>query len=480
MKNLWISLIILLLGLVNGLLLYMHYTDSNANGQIDGAEFSYFQEIEVIKRSNEFVVRHHFKDLPSNRLEIKWPVKSDQRTCHLEDGESCVRLNEETTAFTEGKEQEQSISYVIPYENQTQNVTVEKMFAELYDGAASQTMLHISDETNQQGMWLTGLPPIGKQSLDLISYFLYFGEGNVTDLYWKSVNDAMSYSANHLSIYGATLKDSEINNIEHVREILNIPYLSLLLTNDAPAYMSKQFIVTTKEQLPQDFERYIMERYDQHFTTKGEASIVKELVMSLYIDRPLGSMRTKEMLAELEEALSEDGWRRLQEEIAARHLQEVDAQTIDEILQTITGQHISYVERNQTVDKKFPFLFEHGGKMIVEEKPIEAPIVLKDNKKVYPLEELLTLSGFKIRENEHSYYIEKETERFRFPKNNDFYVHNNKRINLRKPVLERIAGQLYVEEATLVQVFKVQVEKRDTDMHVSFGSAKNVTEEVDS
>ena len=117
------------LSIIIGAMLFMQYQVYSEQETPTNKEFTYSQEIEITYREGSLDVRHHFKNLPNNALEIVWPESAVDRNCFLETEYSCARLNDSKTEFESGENRSQSISYIIPLEG---GLTSEKLMNNIY------------------------------------------------------------------------------------------------------------------------------------------------------------------------------------------------------------------------------------------------------------------------------------------------------------------------------------------------------------
>ncbi|MET0786971.1 MAG: hypothetical protein ABWY25_09710, partial [Paenisporosarcina sp.] len=207
------SLVSLLL-FMNIIMLFFQYQVYSSRLDDKESTFSYSQEVSVTYRESRFYVIHKFHQLPENKITITWPLQSENRACFIDNKDSCTRLAEDLHVFEEGEASEQQISYEIPAkEALTQPRMWKGVFASLLGGSVNNSMVHVTDVTKSHGLWLTGLPAIGKESLSLVDYKLFNGKGGVTDLYWQKDDYPAVYKDHLLSIYANQPLSDETKNI---------------------------------------------------------------------------------------------------------------------------------------------------------------------------------------------------------------------------------------------------------------------------
>ena len=163
---------------------YQVYSDELENSK---DSFHYSQEIEIFYRADRLDIRHHFKHLPEQEVELVLPNGVTSVECFLEAEYSCDRLDGIIKSILPGQTRSQSISYVIPVEGGlSTSKLLEDVFVELQLGEAKFSVVHISTDSMIKGQWATGLPLIGAEQLSLVNFAMFSGEGPVKDLYWDS------------------------------------------------------------------------------------------------------------------------------------------------------------------------------------------------------------------------------------------------------------------------------------------------------
>ena len=191
-----------LLLIVNGFLLYMHFNESGQAIDLEEAELTYSQEIEVTNRPNVLFVRHHFSNLSEGRYELVWPDGSIDKSCSAKEMLACSRLDEKMTAFIEGEATSLTLEYVIPKNESVElNAIFNEPFVFLKNAPITSTTFHMTDETDIGGLWVNGLKLIGTKKLENVSYSFYQGTGKVTDLYWQQNELPLLFSGDTISLW---------------------------------------------------------------------------------------------------------------------------------------------------------------------------------------------------------------------------------------------------------------------------------------
>lgn len=456
-----VRLLILLL-LVDGLLLYMHYRDAGNLTAKGHGKMTYSQEIEVTNRHDGLYVRHHFKDLSAEKQTIEWPAISTKRSCYMEDIEACARLDEDVTTFVAGEESEQSIMYVIPKEQAMQQTALYKnVFASLSGAKSSSSLLHLTDEMGLGGLWVNGLELVGSKKMDLIDYSLFQGSGELTDLYWQRNRQPIAYEGNQLSVFGAGADLEMLKDTEEVLRSVNASHTTIVIDEENPPMVSKRFTVTNGANVKGVAEGLLVNSTYDRFKLSEDARLSAEIVTSLLSQKAIGVEKTHVVYDALIESLTELEIEQVVKKVESRKGEKMNAAVLDDVLQEVTGYQSSYFVKNDNLDKPlYPFLLEDPRQVRIDgEEHADIAVILKDGKILYPATQIMQKLGFTIKSNEQSLYIEGGMGNFRFPMKEPFYVYNERKYNLSEVPFERIGDEFYFQEAPFIRIFIIGINK---------------------
>lgn len=223
--------------------LFFQYQAYSSNLEAGNGEFYYSQEIEIVYRDNSLDIRQHFKNLPNQKVKIKWPEKAVDPTCFIDNKNSCNRLSDEMTHFKAGETKAQSVSYIVPLQNGLQDKQyLQEVFATLQNGEASYSVVHISTDSKLQGQWVTGLPLIGQQQLSLVNYTMFSGSGAVHDLYWQVGNLQVQKQTPIVSIYAKQAISNEIVKALENIQFVNDEHISIIQENSPVAASNERIL----------------------------------------------------------------------------------------------------------------------------------------------------------------------------------------------------------------------------------------------
>ena len=453
-----------LLLLVNSSLLYMHYNDAGNATATSDVQPTYSQEIEVMNRPNGLYIQHHFTGLSDVRYEIVWPKMSTERSCYLNDGTECSRLNENTTAFVEGESDRQSIMYVIPKDQLMEQSTLfENVFATLGQSDVTATLLHLTDEMDIGGSWVTGLERIGKKKMDLVDYSLYMDKGVLTDLYWHEEELPVLYNGDRLSVLGpnAKLNIADFDEANLALRNIDAPHSTIVIADNSKRVDSSRFIVSEIGETKGIADIFLLKNMYASFSLPKEEPLIVEIVASLLSDKTVGSEKSREMVEDLASKLTRKELDQIVKKIRNRRGQSIDAKFLDDLIGDVTGYKTSFIVKNNKAKTDFfPFLLEDPRKIkIAGADSSDVSPIIKEGKTLYPVTKIMQELGYKVSANKQSLYIENSLRNFRFPLNELFYVYNERRYNVSSIPFERIGAEFYFEEAIFIRIFLVEINK---------------------
>ncbi|GEN82133.1 hypothetical protein SLU01_04450 [Sporosarcina luteola] len=457
---------VILLFIMNLALLYMHYSQlADAKGDSEEV-LQYVQEIEVINRKDSLIVRQHFRKLDSRRHEIILPTEGKEFTCFMDTDSSCSRINDNVTAFLEGDEDRQSISYEIPKSDSMVNRKLFKEpFAALKNAVPVSTMLHVTDETGIGGMWVSGLEFVGSKKMNMVDYSLFKGEGQVTDLYWQHTELPIAYKGSNLSILGQPVDEESAAQLNNDLMALNADHLIIAIDPKGKQLQTDRFIITNQK-LSAIANTVVEKGVQSQFVLSTAEDLVANLITSILIDSPAGKESARRAFGELKENLTVDQYEALRNLVSAQRGAPMDAVKLDGLIGEVSGFKTSFVQQNSI--RKYPFHFEDNRPAVINgELQEDVQIVVKDGRTLYPAKQVLTANGYTVSSNERSIYIESEAEKFRFSLRDSFYVLNEKKYTLRDFPFELIGDDYYFEEDALRRLFHLSIQKHEDKISIT-------------
>ena len=459
------SFFVILVVLISGLLIFQYqvYSDKLETG--DG-EFSYSQEIDITYRDGRLDIRQHFHQLSDQTIKIVWPKMAISPDCFIETENSCNRLNENKTKFKSGESPNQSLSYVIPLEDGlNSNELIKDLFVKLVNGKVTYTTVHITTDANIQGQWITGLPFIGQQSLSLVNYTMFSGTGDVTELYWQSNNMNVQKVSDGLTVYSKKPLNADLTNQLQELQFLSEDSISVVQGKQRSNEQGNRIVFIDKISASSLNQTVLTSQIRAQYQFGDSPDWLSEVVASIVTGTPIGGNKSVEIAKTLFNQLSKKQLKNLNESLEQLKGDKLDTETIDELISDVLGEHTKYLTMNRSTDGVYPFLFTDSRELYIDTKIYEdVHVVVKDGIVLYSAESLLKHLGYEIRVGKNGFYVQNETQSFRFPENYGFYVFNEQRYNTISEPITVIAGNHFIEETWLQRLFNVEVNKSDKEI----------------
>jgi hypothetical protein len=452
-----------------GAMLFMQYQVYSDQEIPTNDAYTYSQEIEIMYRAGSLDVRHHFKNLPNDELEITWPSTAVDPQCFLETEHSCARLSEDKKMFKAGESRSQSISYIIPVEGGlTANKLMKNVFASLQNGDVQFSTVHISMDSTVTGQWVTGLPLIGQQSLALVNYSMFSGTGPVRDLYWQSNDFVLQKKTNALSLYAKASIPAEISKLMDELPALGEEHIAIIAGTSQTEKGYRMLFVP--EMTPDVLTKEVLMKQIESTYDFGSSPLWLKHVVAMYLSgETFGTPRAKTVVDEVSSQMSEKqlaDWLQRLKDLAGR---KVTASVLDNELSAVLGAYTEYFSMNVDAEHTYPFVFNDQRDVFVGKEAMKnVNVILYEGKILYTADTLLQGLGYKTSIGPNGYYVNSETRVFRFPPaKHGFYVFNQRRYNTAVSPLSIVAGRYYIEEAWLQRLFLVDLQKDEQSIRIT-------------
>ena len=454
--------------IITGIIFFQYHAYSS-DLETGNGDFLYSQEIEIFYRENSLDIRQHFKNLPDQKVKIKWPENAINLSCFMETEKSCDRLSDEASYFAKGEIKSQSVSYIIPIEGGLKDkMLIQNVLATLLNGEATYSIVHISTDSKIAGQWITGLPLIGQQQLALVNYTMFSGNGTIRDIYWQSANLKVQEQSPILSIYapGAIAKDF-LKSLENL-QFLNDQHIAIIQEKNPMKEHDDRllFLPTLTAQAVE--QEVVLSQIKSQYKFDNSPEWLPEVVASYLVKDIIGSEKTKEIVATLKEYMTTDQEAAWQEAMNKLGEQPITPASMDDLLTAVLGAKTSYFKLNtEQKSGTYPLFFEDDRDIYVNDAlKKDVQFIHYEGQSLYTADTLLPYLGYSATEGENGYYVKSENRSFRFPKEPGFYVFNQRRYSTISEPIIKIAGHYYVEEAWLQRLFLVELQKNDGRIQV--------------
>jgi len=449
--------------------LFFQYQAYSSDLETGNGSFHYSQEIEIVYRENSLDIRHHFKNLPNQKVKIKWPEQATNPTCFIDNENSCNRLSDEVSYFAKGDTKSQSVSYIIPIDGGLQDkMLLQNIFATLTNGEVSYSVIHISTDSKTVGQWITGLPLVGQQQLSLVNYTMFSGNGAAKDLYWQAGQIKAQEQTPVLTIYAQQpIAKDFLKSLENLK-FLNDEHIAIIQEKNPVAQHDERllFLPTLTQQAVE--QEVILSQIHSQYTFENSPAWLAEVVASYLVKDSIGSEKTKEIVKTLKDYMTESQQLAWQEAMDNLGAETISPASMDTLLSAVLNAKTSYFQLNAAQENGiYPLLLEDERSVYVDglhKKDVH--VILYEGQVLYSADTLLPYLGYTAEEGKNGYYVNSDNRTFRFPKESGFYVFNQRRYSTISDPITKIVDHYYVEEAWLQRLFLVELQKSDGRIQV--------------
>lgn len=453
--------------IIIGVVLFVQYQVYSDRAQNEVGEFNYTQEIEIVFRDNSLDIRHHFKNLPKQQVDVNLPSSALEVECFLETSSSCERLSEDRKSFRVGEARSQSISYVIPLSQPlTENLVLNNVFANLPLGEAIYSIVHITTDSQIVGQWVTGLPLIGQQQLKLVNYTMFSGEGQVKDLYWTPNNTIVQKITDQLTIYSNEPVSAEFKEEIAKMDMLTEEHMAIVQSDGIESSYRMLFLPSISIDAVQ--ASLTLSQIETMYKFEDSTPLwAKEMMVSFLTGTIIGSEKTQHIVLEITELMTDRQLESWKEQLKKLERNQVTMQVLDDTLSSVLTNTTNFLVKNSEVDYVYPFYYIDTRDVLLNSKDIEKMgIIYYEGRVLYKAQPLLEALGYNAYEGENGYYVNNETRVFRFPQEHGFYVYNQRRYDTSSQPIVKIQDEYYVEETWMQRLFLVELTKKDSAIYL--------------
>jgi hypothetical protein len=453
--------------IIIGAVLFVQYQVYSDRAQTEVNEFNYTQEIEVVIRDNSLDVRHHFKNLPNQQVNVNLPSSALEVECFLETSSSCERLSEDRKSFQAGDVRSQSISYVIPLTQPlTANFILKNIFASLPLGEATYSIVHITTDSQIVGQWVTGLPLIGQQQLKLVNYAMFSGDGQVKDLYWTPNNTTVQKISEQLTVYSNEPVSAQLKEALGKMKLLSEEHMAIVQSDVVEPSYRMLFLPSISVESVQS--SLTLSQIETMYNFEESVPLwVKEMIASFLTGTIIGSEKTEQIVLKISELMTDRQLESWKEQLKNLKGNQVTMQVLDDTLSSVLNSETNFLVKNSEVQSVYPFYNIDTRDVLLNSKEIEQMgIIYYEGRVLYKAQPLLEALGYNAYEGENGYYVNNETRVFRFPKEHGFYVYNQRRYDTSAQPIVKLQDEYFVEETWMQRLFLVELTKKDSTINI--------------
>ncbi|CAM5188405.1 RNA polymerase II OS=Ureibacillus acetophenoni OX=614649 GN=SAMN05877842_101359 PE=4 SV=1 [Ureibacillus acetophenoni] len=124
--------------------------------------------------------------------------------------------------------------------------------------------------------WVTGWPLIGQQSLTLVNYVMFSGQGDVNEIYYESDGLTLQHKTDEISIYSNTTIDESLSEQIKNIQFLNDEHISIVNGDNLSGDQGERILFLKDLTLAGLNQRVILSQIDTLYTFENQPNWIKK------------------------------------------------------------------------------------------------------------------------------------------------------------------------------------------------------------
>jgi hypothetical protein len=464
--------LLFILNLVIGIMLfwqwnvYSQYNEQTSGKKAETAE----QEITVETKEKLLEVTQKIKGLHSEKeYRIMVPDTISEWSCLKEDGNTCDSLDENPLSFL-AENGTLKVTYSLT-PNKNGPFLLNEWMVRFPDVSIEETTIEIIDSTRRDGTWVAGFPLKGHNKLDLIDYYVFKGEGQVSSLYWQPSPLEKLKGSQSVQFF---VKDKTQNidfSFEALRQVPNFSGMSVVFTDAFADTNGNGLMIASPDTKVEVLERKIIYNYlldlapNLPLEERWLIDVLSSILTGLEVSIPKGN----EFINELRNNLTDDELEQFKTLIFEK--ESISPQSLDEVLGFVKGKSTHFFTLNKNEETKLvPLYFYDSRKVYIQDEVQEdIEVLLINDEKLLPFVETMSALGYEVKllSDEETLLLTKGHNSYRFYVNQNIFIYNQEDYGLLENPLKRIEGQIYMDASWLKSLLKVTIEETNTEFKLT-------------
>ncbi|MBS4172401.1 hypothetical protein [Bacillus sp. FJAT-49736] len=418
-------------------------------------------------QNNYFTIYQTIHQLSPNTYEVIFPKNIKNVKCSSDSGKKCtwsdakkskIKINGRSVTF----------SYTIDRKASTDFYLLKDWSIQLKNVQMDKVKIQLSESQFQYGTWIAGGHTVAVKHLDFIDYYVFDSKGDIPALLWRNKKLMKMEVNNWFTIYHSKdtkIPDFDLNVLQKMKEL---PAQFIFYTDKYPTEQIGSLIILNKRDT-ENLNAMIVQSQikNQYHFPKGEEWF-REVIAACILERPIGSEKAQQMYEQLVKTLSQEELKRLSNEIVGWSKATLNDQDLDLLLQRITGYRTNFFHENNNEKSPLQNLLLLDPHLVKwkDQEMDDINIILQNGKRMYPLEKMLTVLGYTVKQNGSFIEVEKPNQLFQFRLNSHIFYYNNEKYGVLTNPISSLNQQYYIEENWLTQLFNIKIKVSDKEIHV--------------
>ncbi|SFA75837.1 MULTISPECIES: stalk domain-containing protein [unclassified Bacillus (in: firmicutes)] len=429
------------------------------------------QQLIVDARNNQLLVRHIFSGLDKGQeYRILMSEKTNTWSCVTPDGGKCKSGDEDPQTFL-SEQGEIEIQYSVTISEKTSPLIFSDWTPKLQKIEPIKTTIKVIDTARRDGTWIAGVPLQGYKKMEFVDYYVFAGQGDISSLYWQNKTLYPAKITDHLTVYSEH-KNLQVNiNMDNVKGLPDIPYMSLVESKDQQRFTVKGISLNENFQDAGHVEKEIAAQY---FKNKLDGNLVGnslavDLLSALFLQTSATTEKGNFMMKELYSHLTKEQVLELQTRFLKMKI--IDSRLMDKNLGEIKGLESSFFSVNLLQTQEFASLFFFDSREVRLNGQVNSKmeVIYDKDKRLYPLSQTMEGLGYNVEvlPEADAVQLDNGRNKYRFYLNRNSFRYNQSEYGLlENPLLTR-NGQIYIEQSGLQSLFKININETEKEIMLS-------------
>lgn len=450
-------IIFVLAAVVSGGLLYYQWNEKEAVAPTD-----YTVSAKLTYSNYGLQIEQKFKNLQTEKVVLQIPKQVVEIVGTYDDGEEIEYVNSNRLLTFPAKGTGFALNYKYTY-NETGTVhLLPAPFFYLNKDSGGRMDLSVYDQTHEYS-WIFDGQLLGSTARDAFSLTMYWDGSLENDLYLTKGNIQLVYEQDGVKIFTS----DEVKNYRFKTMLGKIkPYglvadnLTIVVENAINKNLYGQQTVVVPNQKNANAMEFsltkalLLKEYQFGAKTKTNVAdfITYFVLKQVPTDKKLATMY-KYMTENLTE-FEQESW--LKAVLADKHTK-LTPQRLDDMLDEVMNKPTQYFYLNFTRSSYIPFFESLDLNLSYHKQELDYTGILYNGRTYYPMDLFRTLK-FQVKEldNKHLQLIYKG-DKWDLRTDRNVFQFNNEYLEISRSPIARIAGQMYIEEYWLSELFQIRI-----------------------
>lgn len=438
----------------------------------------------LVHKKGQLEVTQKVSSLEQDSFLVAVPAGAQSIECTLPNKKKCNFTGESSLQRIDvGNESVVTFKYTLPIDEHKKNIWIEQGFVQFFTDnhqkLKANVRVTITEGVDKSITWLSGAISEAVVNKEYLSYFAWTNnDATAFPLYMtkESLRKVDVYEPN-LSLFIATgVEAGSFSSFKNWYEQLPKKNgLTIVQSETNEVYLAPLLVVVPKNLSIQKVEELAVQAYLLHYKKPITEDIkwTWDVLPSFVLNHSVGQGKALEMSNDLIETLQPETRKKFANWLLMENssAMEISLDDLDKQLSDFSTFKTLYFNVNKERSKTaVPFYYIDSRKVLYGDHEINVDwnAVIRNNAIYFPFSKTMEGLQFEIKlsPDAHSYSIAKEGENWTFYVNEAKYIHNQQKYATVNPPLEQIGDDIFISEASIEELLKVEVIKREQGIYL--------------